>query len=78
MPAETGLPSGSFDAAVSNMGTIFVEPTRQVVEVARLLKPGGVLGFSSWVPDPDNPFFSPIVAVLGPPPAVGLLPRPVG
>ena len=26
-------------------------------------------GFSSWVRDPDNPFFSPIVAVLGPPPA---------
>jgi SAM-dependent methyltransferase len=71
---ETGLPSGSFDAAVSNMGTIFVEPTRQVTEVARLLKPAGVLGFSSWVPDPANPFFSPIAAVLGPPPASGYSP----
>ena len=66
---DTGLKDGTFDAVVSNMGIIFVEPTRQVAEIARLLRPGGVLGFSSWVRDPDNPFFSPIVAVLGPPPA---------
>jgi ubiquinone/menaquinone biosynthesis C-methylase UbiE len=65
--ADTGLPSGSFDAVVSNMGIIFVEPTQQVAEIARLLRPGAVLGFSSWVRDPANPFFSPIVAVLGPP-----------
>ena len=43
--ADTGLPGGSFDAVVSNMGIIFVEPTRQVAEIARLLKPGGVLAF---------------------------------
>jgi ubiquinone/menaquinone biosynthesis C-methylase UbiE len=69
--ADTGLPSGSFDAVVSNMGIIFVEPARQVAEIARLLKPEGVLGFSSWVPDPGNPFFSPIASVLGPPPLSG-------
>ena len=67
--ADTGLPGGSFDAVVSNMGVIFVEPTRQVAEIARLLRPGGVLSFSSWVPDPDTPFFRPIVTLLGPPPA---------
>ena len=67
--ADTGLPGGSFDAVVSNMGIIFVEPTRQVAEIVRLLRPGGVLSFSSWVPDPDTPFFRPIVTVLGPPPA---------
>jgi SAM-dependent methyltransferase len=66
--AETGLPSGVFDAAVSNMGIIFVEPAAQVAEIARLLKPAGVLAFSTWVRDADNPFFSPIVAVLGAPP----------
>ena len=66
--ADTGLPAESFDAAVSNMGIIFVDPAPQVAEIARLLKPGGVLGFSSWVRDPENPFFGPIVAVLGPPP----------
>jgi SAM-dependent methyltransferase len=67
--SDTGLPSGSFDAALSNMGIIFVEPAGQVAEIARLLRPGGVLGFSSWVPDRDIPFYRPVVAVLGSPPA---------
>lgn len=64
----TGLPAADFDAAVSNMGIIFVEPVGMVAELARLLRPGGVLGFSTWVRDADNPFFTPIVEVLGPPP----------
>ncbi len=72
--SDTGLSGESFDAAMSNMGIIFVEPTRQVAEITRLLKPGGVLGFSSWVPDPDTPFFKPIVTVLGAPPATGYSP----
>ena len=65
--SDTGLPDRSFDAAVSNMGTIFVEPTGQVTEFGRLLKAGGVLAFSSWVHDTANPFFSPILNVLGAP-----------
>ncbi len=65
--ADTGLPGGSFDAVVSNMGIIFVEPAAQVAEIARLLKPHGVLGFSAWVREPGNPFFRPVVEVLGPP-----------
>jgi SAM-dependent methyltransferase len=72
--SDTGLPSQSFDAAVSNMGIIFVEPGRMVAEISRLLKPGGAIGFSSWVRDPANPFFTPIVEVLGPPPASGYSP----
>jgi SAM-dependent methyltransferase len=72
--ADTGLASGSFDAAVSNMGIIFVEPTRQVAEIARLLKSRGVLGFSSWVREPGNPFFRPIADVLGPPQSPGYTP----
>lgn len=67
--AATGLPDAEFDAVVSNMGTIFVEPVSLVAEVARLLKPGGVFGFSTWVRGDDNPFYDPIVAVLGPRPA---------
>jgi SAM-dependent methyltransferase len=67
--ADTGLPGASFDAAVSNMGIIFVEPVAMVAEISRLLKSGGAVGFSSWVRDPANPFFTPIVEVLGPPPA---------
>lgn len=65
--SDTGLPATSFDAAVSNMGIIFVEPARQVAEVARLLKPGGVFAFSSWVRSVSNPLFDPVLAVLGPP-----------
>jgi SAM-dependent methyltransferase len=67
--SATGLPDDSFDAVVSNMGTIFVEPTAQVAELERLLKAGGTLAFSSWAPNQANPFFTPIVEVLGPPPA---------
>jgi SAM-dependent methyltransferase len=67
--SDTGLPDRSFDVVVSNMGTIFVEPTRQVAEFGRLLKAGGVLSFSSWVHDTANPFFSPILSVLGAPPS---------
>lgn len=65
--ADTGLPDASFDAVVSNMGVIFVEPRAQVAEIARLLKPRGVVAFSAWVRDPANPFFRPVVDVLGPP-----------
>lgn len=72
--ADTGLPGGSFDAVVSNMGIIFVEPVRQVAEIARLLKPAGVLGFSSWVREPGNPFFRPIAEVLGQPESAGYSP----
>ncbi|TXH17247.1 MAG: methyltransferase domain-containing protein, partial [Mycobacterium sp.] len=65
--SATGLPDASFDTAVSNMGIIFVEPAAMVAEVARLLKPAGTLGFSTWVKAGDNPFFTPVVEVLGQP-----------
>jgi SAM-dependent methyltransferase len=71
---DTKLPGDSFDVAVSNMGIIFVDPDRQVAELARLLKPTGVLAFSSWRGDVSNPLFDPIVAVLGAPPATGFSP----
>ncbi|MBX7434395.1 class I SAM-dependent methyltransferase [Mycobacterium sp. Y57] len=72
--ADTGLPAASFDAAVSNMGIIFVEPDRQVAEINRLLKPASVLAFSAWMRDVDNPLHDPVVSVLGPPPATGFTP----
>ena len=72
--SATGLPGGAFDAAVSNMGIVFVEPTTQVAEIARLLAPGGALAFSTWVRSADNPFFDPIVTVLGVPPDSGYRP----
>lgn len=66
--SATGLSAQSFDATVSNMGIIFVEPSAQVAELERLMKPDAMLAFSSWVHDDDNPFFDPIVEVLGPRP----------
>jgi SAM-dependent methyltransferase len=69
--ANTGLPAGEFDAVVSNMGIIFVDPDSLVAEVSRLLRAGGTFGFSSWIPDADSPFFTPIVETLGPPPDSG-------
>jgi SAM-dependent methyltransferase len=66
--SATGLEPNSYDIVVSNMGIIFVEPAGQVAEVERLLKTGGTLAFSSWIRDPRNPFFNPIVEVMGPPP----------
>lgn len=63
--ADTSLDSASCDAVVSNMGLIFVDPDAQVREVARILKRGGVLGFSAWRRAGVNPFFDPIAAVLG-------------
>jgi SAM-dependent methyltransferase len=60
---ETGLPSESFDLAVSEYGaSIWVDPYRWVPEAARLLRPGGRLVFlrnSTLVvlcwPDSDGP-----------------------
>ncbi len=72
--SATGLPDQGFDVALSNMGIIFVEPVSQVAEIARLLRQGGFLGFSTWVRDTENPFFDPIVEVLGPRPAAGYTP----
>lgn len=44
--AETGLPDGSFDLAVSEYGaSIWVDPYRWIPEAARLLRPGGRLVF---------------------------------
>lgn len=44
--AETGLPSESFDLALSEYGaSIWVDPDRWIPEAARLLRPGGELVF---------------------------------
>ncbi|OBB97877.1 class I SAM-dependent methyltransferase [Mycolicibacterium peregrinum] len=73
--AHTGLPDGGFGTVVSNMGIIFVEPTSLVAEVTRLLTPGGIFAFSTWIRDEaGSPFFTPIVETLGAPPAAGYSP----
>jgi len=72
--SRTGLPTGAYDAAVSNMGIIFVEPVSQVAELGRLVRAGGILGFSAWSRGTSNPFFDPIVEVLGRPSPSGYSP----
>lgn len=69
--SATGLPDDSADVILSSMGIIFVEPAAQVAEIARLLRADGTLGFTSWVRATHNPFYDPIVSVLG-------RPRPAG
>ncbi|CAN5594722.1 class I SAM-dependent methyltransferase [soil metagenome] len=76
--ADTGLPEHTFDAAISNMGIIFVEPQRQLAELSRVVKPGATLAFSSWAPMSPNPLFDPVVAVLGAPPDAGFTPAQWG
>ncbi|MGB8402561.1 MAG: methyltransferase domain-containing protein, partial [Mycobacterium sp.] len=72
--SATGLPDAGFDTVVSNMGIIFVEPVAMVAELARLVKSTGVLAFSTWVRAGDNPFFAPVVQVLGAPAAAAWSP----
>ena len=65
--SATGLPDDSADVVLSSMGIIFVEPAAQVAEIARLLRADGTLGFTAWVRATHNPFYDPIVSVLGRP-----------
>jgi len=60
----TGLPGASFDVVFCDHGAMsFADPHRTVPEVARLLRPGGLLAFSmftpivdiAWPPGDDHP-----------------------
>jgi SAM-dependent methyltransferase len=63
----TGLPPA--DAVISSVGIIFVEPESQMVEIRRLLEPGGTFAYTAWAAAPEQPMFAPIVDALGPSPA---------
>jgi SAM-dependent methyltransferase len=61
---STGLPDGSFDIVFCDHGAMtFADPHRTVPEVARLLRPGGLLAFSmhtpilemAWPADDEHP-----------------------
>lgn len=65
---DTGLPDSSADVVLSSMGIIFT-PATVLDEIARLLRPGGMLGFTAWTRSAHNPFHDPIVEVLGAPPS---------
>ena len=45
---------GSFDVVASAFGVIFApEPAAAAAELARVCRPGGRLGLTTWVPDED-------------------------
>lgn len=57
--ADTKLPSGSFDAALSCMGLMFVEePAVALEEMCRVLAPGGRLAAAVWGGPQHNPWLS--------------------
>ena len=60
---------GSFDGVASSFGVIFA-PRHEVAarELARVLRPGGRLGFTAWRPDAG---FFPIIRKYAPPPPEG-------
>ncbi len=62
-------PDASFDAVISSFGAIFA-PRHDVVasELARVLKPGGMLAFSSWKPEGPNLCMMTLTAPYIPPP----------
>lgn len=62
-------PDASFDAVISSFGAIFA-PRHDVVayELARVLRPGGVLAFSSWKPEGPNLCMMTLTAPFIPPP----------
>ncbi len=66
---QLSYPDDSFDAVVSTFGSIFA-PRHDVVasELTRVLRPGGVLIFSSWKPQGPNFRLMTLMAPYVPPP----------
>lgn len=49
------ITTGSLDAVVSNFGLIFALDHEAVAtELARVMRPGGVLAFTAWIPEEPN------------------------
>lgn len=74
------LPDGSQDVCLSCLGVMFA-PDRKAAasELARVLRPKGILGLLSWQPKQwDDPFSAPMVEALGVPPEGTPLPTDWG
>jgi SAM-dependent methyltransferase len=70
--------AGTFDAVLSQFGHMFApRPDVVVAEMLRVLKPGGVIAFSTW---PPELFIGRLFAMTGrymPPPPPGISPPPL-
>lgn len=67
----------SFDVVVSQFGHMFApRPDVAVREMLRVLKPGGVIAFSTWPPELFTGRMFALAGKYGPPPPVGVSPPP--
>lgn len=55
---EMPVPDGAADAVIASTSWHWMEPNATLREVARVLKPGGVLGVLWSGPDPNGPFMA--------------------
>jgi SAM-dependent methyltransferase len=71
---ELPYPDGSFDVVVTMFGAMFApRPEKVVTELARVLKPGGLLAMANWTPGSFTGAMFRVGALHVPPPA-GLQP----
>jgi SAM-dependent methyltransferase len=60
------FPDGSFDAAFSMFGLIFFpDRARGLNEIFRVLRPGGTIALTSWVPFAEIPLIQSLFAAIG-------------
>jgi SAM-dependent methyltransferase len=59
------LADGFAEAVLASSSWHWMEPERTLLEVARVLSPGGVLGVVWTGPDPDGPFMTQAADLLG-------------
>ena len=66
--ADTGLAAGEFDVVMSSVGLVMVtEQAKAVAELARVVRPGGLVAWTAWCKRPDNPFRAPLNDFIPPP-----------
>jgi ubiquinone/menaquinone biosynthesis C-methylase UbiE len=62
---QIDLPDGSVDGVLSRFGLMLVpEQERAIVEIRRVLRPGGRCAFATWGPPESNPWIFQIVVAL--------------
>lgn len=70
--------AGSFDVVVSQFGHMFApRPEVAVAEMLRVLKPGGIIAFSTWPPELFVGRLFSVLAKYLPPPPEGVAPPPL-
>ena len=63
------VPDGSFDGVVMGQAWHWVDPSRAVPEIARVLRPGGTLGLAWNIRDDREPWVAAMTEIIGLAPA---------